>query len=682
MGLIIRKKSDLTWLHIDSVLGQFILSKFYFSEDNDTFQIVELGQSKRKPYLVTEVTLYDDVNSGSAETFIDIIDLSLRLEELGYPAFDYTGMMPSPVIGGMTDKGNFNPITGNPALLDISGTIGQVYRVITTSDYDFGSGLISLKENDIIEHNGSIWTKFADNNQQGSGSNFKNLFNASTNSPTLANGFGSNGDYYKVSVGGDVDFGAGLVSLLANDFIYYNGYTGIWDLWFRESTPSSTPIASEVDSGTVKTNVTVADPVVYLKEEVDTLVQQAIGGQLSYFFFKTISDVAGYYKMLLNPSIGVGQDITVLGATGTTTIANFVTEPNAPNKTYIPKGYFRSLFHAKKTGAGNATVFFEIYKRNLAGTETLLVTSTVTDTNLTTSTLEYTLQAYLATQVAILTTDRIVYRFKTIVASGTPDVSIYIEDAYLSGVDVPSYIVSVGDTGNSILQNLGVWVKFNQASSGAYPFAGASLNSGVIQGVMTTSFINEYTNGHVRFMANLGTANSGYRFTDGNNYPSILLKGTTFFGIICPVITTNLSVIIGMPTQGSLTGVAEVATIGAWFNITGNQIQAKCAYTSLVTAGSSATITATEWLMTMIEVIDNDAVNKRVRFKVKKLDGTVVYNEDITTNIPPYDSTNVNSMGTGVRAIKTIAPVGASENILGLQAMGFWANKPNWLLNF
>jgi hypothetical protein len=278
----------------------------------------------------------------------------------------------------------------------------------------------------------------------GVGSRFKGDFNASTNSPTLANGFGSNGDYYKVSVGGDVDFGAGLVSLLANDFIYYNGYTGIWNLWFRESSGGgSTPIASEVDSGTVKTNVTVADPVVYLKEEVDTLVQQAIGGQLSYFFFKTVSDVAGYYKMLLNPSTGAAQDITVLNCTGTTTIANFVTEPSAPNKTYIPKGYFRSTIHAKKTGAGNATVFYEVYKRDLAGTETLIGTSSVSDANLTTSILEYLLEIYVPTQVPLLATDRIVYRARTVVASGTPDVGIYFEDSYLTGLDVPSYIVSV-----------------------------------------------------------------------------------------------------------------------------------------------------------------------------------------------------------------------------------------------
>jgi hypothetical protein len=235
------------------------------------------------------------------------------------------------------------------------------------------------------------------------------------------------------------------------------------------------------------------------------------------------------------------------------------------------------------------------------------------------------------------------------------------------------------DLSENILQNLGVWVKFNQASAGAYPFAGAALNSGSIQN--NTSYLNQYSNAHVRFVANLGSVNSGYRFSDGNSYPSVLFKGTTFFGIICPVITTNLSAVVGMPTAGSISGVTEASTIGAWFNITGNQIQAKCAYTSFVSIGSSATITATEWLMTMIEVIDNNSVNKRVRFKVKKIDGTVVYNEDITTNVPPFDYFG-GGMATGVRAVKTIAPVGASENIFGLQALGFWANKPNWLKNF
>jgi len=45
--LTIRKKSLKTWLHTDSILGDFIISKFYFSTDNVSFQIVEQGQSKR-----------------------------------------------------------------------------------------------------------------------------------------------------------------------------------------------------------------------------------------------------------------------------------------------------------------------------------------------------------------------------------------------------------------------------------------------------------------------------------------------------------------------------------------------------------------------------------------------------------------------------------------------------------
>ncbi len=83
----IRKKTGKTWLHIDSDLGEFILSQFYFSADDGTFQIVEMGQSKRRKYTVANITLYDDTAFGAPETFSNITDLSIRLEELHYPAF-------------------------------------------------------------------------------------------------------------------------------------------------------------------------------------------------------------------------------------------------------------------------------------------------------------------------------------------------------------------------------------------------------------------------------------------------------------------------------------------------------------------------------------------------------------------------------------------------------------------
>jgi len=203
------------------------------------------------------------------------------------------------------------------------------------------------------------------------------------------------------------------------------------------------PFASPTQSGKVKITTVDADPIVYTATKVDELINQSLGAQLAYFFYETASDIGGYYKMLLNPSTGAAQDITSGAlAVGTHTIANFITEPGNPNKTYIPKGYFRSSVHAKRTNVGTATVFFEIYKRNLAGTETLLATSTMSG-ELTTAIAEYNLDYYLPTQVPLLSTDRLVYRFKTVVTSNTPIIGIHIEDNYLAGVEIPSYIVSV-----------------------------------------------------------------------------------------------------------------------------------------------------------------------------------------------------------------------------------------------
>lgn len=244
---------------------------------------------------------------------------------------------------------------------------------------------------------------------------------------------------------------------------------------------------------------------------------------------------------------------------------------------------------------------------------------------------------------------------------------------------VSSDVIEMEHT-ETILQHLGVYVKFNQASASAYPFAGGALNSGILQGALTTN-VNEYSNSYVRFIAASGVNNSGYRFSDGNSFPTTYFKGVTFFGIINPLVTTNLSAILGMPHAASISGTSENTTQGAWFNITGNQIQAKCAYLTNVSMGTAVTITATEWLLCMIEVIENNASVKTIRFTVRKTDGTFVYNrQDITSNIPPYNVPTTNS-STGVRAILATTP-GSNTDIFGLASMGFWASKPNWLKYF
>ena len=156
---------------------------------------------------------------------------------------------------------------------------------------------------------------------------------------------------------------------------------------------------------------------------------------LNLFFFKTPSDIAGYYKMLTSPSTGGSQNVTVANCSGTTLLAEFVTEPSSPGNLFIPAGIFTTHFHAKRTNGGNATIYAKVYKRVLAGTETLLATTPVTSTNITLTVDAYELEIYNPAIITLLSSDRLVVKFYTVVASGTPDIGIYIEDTYLSRLE-------------------------------------------------------------------------------------------------------------------------------------------------------------------------------------------------------------------------------------------------------
>lgn len=59
-------------------------------------------------------------------------------------------------------------------------------------------------------------------------------WDASANSPTLANGTGTTGHYYVVTVAGSVDFGDGAVSFAVGDYVAYDG-----ESWLLIPSPQS-----------------------------------------------------------------------------------------------------------------------------------------------------------------------------------------------------------------------------------------------------------------------------------------------------------------------------------------------------------------------------------------------------------------------------------------------------------
>lgn len=73
---------------------------------------------------------------------------------------------------------------------------------------------------------------YVDNSISGLGSVFtyEGTYNASTNSPALADGGGTAGETYRVSVAGTQDFGSGNITFEVDDKVVYNT-AGVWEKW-------------------------------------------------------------------------------------------------------------------------------------------------------------------------------------------------------------------------------------------------------------------------------------------------------------------------------------------------------------------------------------------------------------------------------------------------------------------
>lgn len=83
---------------------------------------------------------------------------------------------------------------------------------------------------------------------------FKGVWNADTNIPTLSDASGNNGDFYTVSVGGTQDLGSGNITFVAGNTVIYNGALAIW----QQTGPLATGTVTSV-GGDSSLYVTVAN---------------------------------------------------------------------------------------------------------------------------------------------------------------------------------------------------------------------------------------------------------------------------------------------------------------------------------------------------------------------------------------------------------------------------------------
>jgi hypothetical protein len=111
-------------------------------------------------------------------------------------------------------------ITGGAKVRDLQDVIIGTSGVLSSVAFDVANGVPRL------DSNGKILVSQLPNSVM----EYKGTWNAATNTPTLANGTGNQGDVYLCNVAGTVNFGAGAIAFVVGDQVIYSG-----SIWQRAS---------------------------------------------------------------------------------------------------------------------------------------------------------------------------------------------------------------------------------------------------------------------------------------------------------------------------------------------------------------------------------------------------------------------------------------------------------------
>jgi hypothetical protein len=167
---------------------------------------------------------------------------------------------------------------------------------------------------------------------------------------------------------------------------------------------------------------------------------------LVYYFNRSVSSsVSGYYQVSRDAVIGAG---TTFDATSNGLILSFATDAGDPNITNIPSGNWNfETFVSMSSNGGNPTLYVEIYKRNLAGTETLIADNSAVPHPITEGT-KIELYAYSVgvPTTALLSTDRLVFKFYAD-GLGGKNMTLYFEDSTIAQVTTSLSAATAGPTG-------------------------------------------------------------------------------------------------------------------------------------------------------------------------------------------------------------------------------------------
>jgi hypothetical protein len=132
-------------------------------------------------------------------------------------------------------------ITGGAKVRDLQDVIIGTSGVLSSVAFNVANGVPKL------DVNGKILVSQLPNSVM----EYKGVWNAATNTPTLVNGTGNQGDVYLCNVAGTVDFGAGAIAFVVGDQVIYSG-----SIWQRASGATGTVTSVAVTESGDSLNIT------------------------------------------------------------------------------------------------------------------------------------------------------------------------------------------------------------------------------------------------------------------------------------------------------------------------------------------------------------------------------------------------------------------------------------------
>ena len=149
---------------------------------------------------------------------------------------------------------------------------------------------------------------------------YKGTWNASTNSPSLADGTGDTGDVYRVSTAGTRNLGSGSITFDIGDYVIYNG-----TIWEKSDTRDAVASVNGLTGVITLTTTNIAEGTnLYYTDAraraAITLTTTGTSGAATYS--GGVLNIPQYQSVLTNPVTGTGTTNYLTKFTGTTSIGN------------------------------------------------------------------------------------------------------------------------------------------------------------------------------------------------------------------------------------------------------------------------------------------------------------------------------------------------------------------------